>query len=96
MSATPKFETEINLDDEDEAQEFFNKYCHSTSHAIARDLGFEGKGAAEAAQNLFEYANGKLIAMRDRREGRISLALVSEEILDSIYKDKIQPNIECW
>ncbi len=96
MSATKKFETEINLDDEEESKSFFERYANWALESIAEDLGFDGEGNENAAADLLDYACLKLRACRWRREGLICLASAQEEILDSIYHDKILPAINCW
>lgn len=91
-----KFTLNINLDNEIECHEFIKKYGNSSKRSLANQLGFVGKGAAKAAQALNNYAWNKKTATMLRKMGEIDRAIVYEKICDDIYKEDIEPNIECW
>ena len=91
-----KFTFNINLDDEIECHEFVEKYSSFTCRSLADELEFEGKGASKAAQSLHNYAWNKKTAIMLRKMGEIDRAIVYEKICDDIYKEDIEPNIECW
>ena len=91
-----KFKTDLNLDDETEVNEFLKSHGMRRRRNIAKELGFEGEGSFEAAQSLKNYAWNKVTAISERKKGNISRAEVFEDICDRIYKEDIEPNIECW
>ena len=95
MSDRP-FALAINLDDEVELDEFLQKYEPARGVSLAHRLGFRGPGCRRAANALMNYAQNKRAARSCRRDGRIPTALQYEAICDRIYREDIQPVIQCW
>lgn len=91
-----KFAIDLNLDDESECSEFIKKHGTGKGRWLANRLGFKGEGSAKGATALSCYAWNKITAFHCRKRGEINTALVYEEICDRIYKEDIQPFIECW
>lgn len=87
---------EGNLDDEEEANAFLKEHTTISGRRLARRLGFVGQGSVHAASALSAYAWNKRVAANLRKRGEISSALVYETICDRLYRDDIQPNIQCW
>lgn len=75
----------INLDCENELEEFYQKYAGFKGTHLAGLLGIKGKGAANKANSLLEYAIKKRAAIVYRKEGRIDKARQMENWCDSIY-----------
>lgn len=90
------FNCDLNLDDETEANEFWDKYAVWPVRRVAKDLGFTGKDSTRAAKALKNYAINKVVACKLRLEGKIAGAISYERICDTIYTYDIQPLIECW
>ncbi len=90
------FKFEVNLDDEEEMLAFLHDFEPLRGRALANRLKFSGKGCVRAANALMNYAHNKRVAVKERREGRITTALNYEGICDRIYREDIQPLIECW
>ena len=90
------FEADINLDDVDEALSFLQAADGKEIAAIARELGFEGTGAFDAARALLIYAQRYIVAHRYRELGKIAQASIIEIEMDDIYNERIRPNITCW
>lgn len=90
------FKLDVNLDDEQELEEFLETYEPQRGRQLANSLEFKGKSSVEAANGLMNYAHNKRAAMLCRKTGNIQGALGYEQICDRIYKENIQPLIECW
>ena len=90
------FKLEINLDDESEVETFISRHGTINGKLLAYELGLHGKGSVKAATALSNYAWNKWTALGLRKEGKIASALEYEKICDSIYKEDIEPFIECW
>ncbi len=95
MSDKP-FALDINLDDEAELDEFLREYEPWRGVSLARRLGFRGSQCKRAANGLMNYACDKRAAVLCRRRGRPDTSLKYEDICDRIYREDIQPLIECW
>jgi hypothetical protein len=102
-----QFQTDLNLDDEPERQDFLDRFCGTeenqrfgeSADTVASQLGFfsgASNAAEKAAQALIDYAQGKEKACRLRIAGEIREALKEEAKLDKIYLERIQPHIDCW
>lgn len=90
------FSLDVNLDDEQELEEFLESYEPSRGRQLANLLGFKGNRSVEAANGLMNYAQNKRAARLCRSAGTIESALGYERICDRIYRENIQPLIECW
>lgn len=91
-----RFKLDVNLDDEQEAQDFVNQYGTTKGRSLANLLGFAGVNSQFAANALSGYAWNKVAATKCRREGKIAIALQYEAICDRIYTNNITPLVECW
>ncbi len=90
------FKFDANLDDEVDREAFLKVYEPGRGRALANRLGFRGKGCVAAANALMNYACNKRAAVMCRKRGAINTAVQYETICDRIYKEDIQPAIECW
>jgi hypothetical protein len=84
---------ELNLDDEQEVEEFINNHGTRKGRLLANRLGLRGKGSTKLATALSNYVWNKHTAMALRRDGMIGTALEYEAICDSIYKDDLQGKV---
>lgn len=102
-----QFQTDINLDDEEERAEFLNRFCGTeenqrfgeSADTVATQLGFfsgASNAAEKAAQALIDYAHGREKAFRFRMAGMVGEAVKVEKQIDKIYSEQIQPHIDCW
>lgn len=102
-----QFQTDLNLDDEEERRAFLDRFCGTeenqrfgeSADTVANQLGFfsgASNAAEKAAQALIDYAQGKEKACRLRIAGEIAEAVKIEKGLDKIYSEQIQPHIDCW
>ena len=96
MEPTMKFKLDINLDDQQEAEEFIELYRTSKGRLLANRLGLTGVGSSKLATALSNYAWNKVTAINCRTKGFIDSASAYESICDRIYKEDIQPHCECW
>jgi hypothetical protein len=90
------FKIEINLDDEGELSKFLDDYEPMRGRVLANRLGFKGKHSVRAADGLMNFACNRRAAFGCRRRGDVDTALDYERICGLIYKEDIQPFIECW
>lgn len=88
------FKLEVNLDAEWE--KFLEDHEPTRGRRLANRLGFKGKNSVRAANGLTNYASNKRAAVSSRLAGNITTAQDYERICDLIYKEDIQPFIECW
>ena len=95
MSDKP-FKLGINLDDEVEVEGFLSMHEPIRGVALAHRLGFRGRHCKRAADALMNYAHNKRAALSCRLKGQIATAQQYEDICDRIYREDIQPLIECW
>ena len=86
----------VNLDCPNDLEQFLKSYEPARGRVLANRLEFAGKGSAKAANALMNYAQNKRTAIACRKFEKIPSALRYEEICDRIYKEDIQPLIECW
>lgn len=93
---SPPFETDFNLDCQNDLEKFLKTYEPTRGRALANRLGFYGTGSTKAANALMNYAHNKRTAIGCRKFGKIPSALRYEEICDRIYREDIQPLIKCW
>ena len=91
-----KFKLAVNLDDDAERWAFMQAQSGKPMRLMPERIGFAGRGSLKAARALWSYALNKHTAVEIRREGRINDAIKYEDICDRIYKQDIQPFIECW
>lgn len=91
-----KFKLDINLDDENEVEQFIESYGTNRGRLLANRLGFTGTGSTKLANALSNYAWNKHTAISCRKAGKIGEAIMYENICDSIYRDDIQTRCECW
>ena len=91
-----KFKIELNLDNPVELLEFLSNYWLMDAKTLAAEFGWEGEGAVPAVIALQDYAEYKLTAIRRRLNGQINCACSAERECDEIYRQRIQPNIDCW
>lgn len=92
-----KFKLDINLDDEQEARLFIERYATMFPDDVAKCLGIADGGAPAVylAVDLQMYADHKVSACDCRLAGSINTALHHERICDLIYK-RIEAVCECW
>lgn len=96
-SDPPKpFHLDLNLDDEVECREFYEKHHTIQGQELADQLGLQGDGAAKLATSLILYANDRIQAFNYRVHGYIVDALRQERNCDFIYRTNIQPVCDCW
>jgi len=91
-----RFKLDVNLDDEQELDEFWSAYGKLGPRALANRLGFRGPNSLKAAVALHRYAYRKRKAILLRRKGWMAQALKYEGVCDDIYRKQIRPFIECW
>ncbi len=96
--ATPAkpFKLDFNLDDEEDLVKFLDRFEPARGRLLANHLRFKGKNSARAANGLMNYAQNKRAARTCRDNDNIPEALHYEHICDLIYKEDIQPFVECW
>ncbi len=90
------FHLDINLDDEVECREFFEKHSPFSGQDLAKRLGLQGEGAAGLASSLIMYASHRLAAFNYRVHGYIVDAIRQETHCDTLYRLGIQPVCDCW
>jgi hypothetical protein len=95
MSDRP-FALEVNLDDTVERDYFLQKHEPVRGISLAHRLGFRGPGCKRAANALMNYAQNKRTARQLRLDGTVAKAWLYEAICERIYREDIQPVIECW
>ena len=94
--AMPPFEHPVNLDDQQELEQFLSSHEPARGRLLANMLRFKGRSAVRAANGLMNYAQNKRAANLLRSSGKIQKAKDYEDICDRIYKEDIQPLIKCW
>lgn len=90
------FTYEVNLDCPNDLEEFLTKYEPARGRRLANLLGFKGRYSVRAADDLMGYACNKRAAIICRERGDIPEAMKYEKICDWIYRENIQPTINCW
>jgi Ran GTPase-activating protein (RanGAP) involved in mRNA processing and transport len=92
-----KFQLDINLDDENEVENFINAHGTIKGRMLANRLGLKGVGSANLATALSNYAWNKKAAMAARiKPLAMQTAMDYENICDNIYSKNIQPFCDCW
>ena len=84
----------MNLDDDQERDEFLEAHNTRTGRSVANALGLKGPGADKLATALSNYAWNKHTAVNCRIRGDIQVAMQYEAICDRIYSEQIQPVCE--
>jgi len=76
---------DLNLDDENEVEDFLATYGTLKGRALANRLEITGAGCVRRANNLSGYAWNKHTAIACRKRGEIEDALRYEAICERIY-----------
>ncbi len=96
LPPSPPFTREVNLDDQQELEQFLKLAEPARGRLLANMLRFKGRFAVRAANGLMNYAQNKRAANLLRSYGEIAKAKAYEDICDTIYREDIQPLIKCW
>jgi hypothetical protein len=92
-----KFNLDINLDDEQECDNFLLEHMQATDGVIAQRLGISNQeDGILLANRLKQYALRRQLAFEHRRKGQIEIALSYETQCDNIYREDINPICNCW
>lgn len=93
---TKPFTYDVNLDCPADLESFLDMAEPCRGRRLANMLKFKGKFAVQAADGLICYALNKRAANTLRLQGNIAAAQSYEEFCDRIYREDIQPLINCW